>query len=256
MNNIYTAILTLVTIVTATYKVCKWLKESKENNSDNAINIWVESLKISLPIAGCVVPFIVLVYFTSINEGLIYNILSTLYMIVIFIVIIRGVFVSFIKESYKDKYGAIIHKDCIRYKKERDKAFNTINSIQLEIGEKVLDQNFNYEEDLEQAKKIYQSKPELHSITKKYNKLCRQSWLSVVAVNGFLILSISESANGNIVGYVGSSIIITILICLVNTLYIYSDLRIEHGKLNSTDTKIKKHEKVYDKLLKENKERK
>lgn len=141
----------------------------------------------------------------------------------------------------------------IRYRKESDNAYSTINAIQLEIAGEVLNQNFNYEEDLEQAKKIYQSKPELHSITKRYNKLCRQSWLSVVAVNGFLILSIFESSNGNVLGYIGSSIIVTILICLVNTLNIYSDLRIEHGKLNSTITKIEKHKKVYDKLLKENK---
>lgn len=78
------------------------------------------------------------------------------------------------------------------------------------------------------------------------------SWLSVVAVNGFLILSIFESSDGNVLGYVGSSIIVTIFICLVNTLNIYSDLRIEHGKLNSTITKIEKHEKVYDKFLEEN----
>lgn len=256
MNNIYTAILTLGAIITIIYNVWKWIKESKENNSDNDINIWIESLKISLPIAGCVVPFIVLVYFTNINEGIIYNVLSTLYMIVIFIVIIRGFFVFFIKERYKDKYGDIIHKDCIRYKKESDNAYSAINAIQLEIGEKVLNKNFNYEEDLEQAKKIYRTKPKLHDITKRYNKLCRQGWLSVVAVNGFLVLSMFEASDGNIVGYVVSSIIITILMCLVNTLYIYSDLRIEHGKLNSTDTKIKKHEKVYDKFLKENKERK
>ncbi|WP_142758840.1 hypothetical protein [Staphylococcus saprophyticus] len=174
-------------------------------------------------------------------------------MIVIFIVIIRGAFVFLIKEGYKDKYGDIIHKDCIRYRKESDNTYSTINAIHLEIAEEVLDQNFNYEEDLEQAKKIYQSKPELHSITKRYNKLCRQSWLSVVAVNGLLILSIFESSNGNVLGYIGSSIIVTILMFLVNTLNIYSDLRIEHGKLNSTITKIEKHEKVYDKLLKENK---
>jgi len=117
MNNIYTAILILVTVVTAIYKVSKWLKESKESNSDN---IWIESLKISLPITGCVVLFIVLVYFTNINEGIIYDILSILYMIVIFIVIIRGAFVFLIKEGYKDKYGDIIHKDCIRYRKESD----------------------------------------------------------------------------------------------------------------------------------------
>ncbi|WP_210143218.1 hypothetical protein [Staphylococcus sp. GDX8P65P] len=80
MNNIYTAILILVTVVTAIYKVSKWLKESKESNSDNIINIWIESLKISLPITGCVVLFIVLVYFTNINEGIIYDILSILYM--------------------------------------------------------------------------------------------------------------------------------------------------------------------------------
>lgn len=253
MNNIYTAILILVTVVTAIYKVSKWLKESKESNSDNIINIWIESLKISLPITGCVVLFIVLVYFTNINEGIIYDILSILYMIVIFIVIIRGAFVFLIKEGYKDKYGDIIHKDCIRYRKESDNTYSTINAIHLEIAEEVLDQNFNYEEDLEQAKKIYQSKPELHSITKRYNKLCRQSWLSVVAVNGLLILSIFESSNGNVLGYIGSSIIVTILMFLVNTLNIHSDLRIEHGKLNSTITKIEKHEKVYDKLLKENK---
>lgn len=253
MNNIYTAILILVTVVTAIYKVWKWLKESKENDSDNAINIWIESLKISIPIAGCIVPFIVLVYFININGGIIYDILSILYMIVIFIVIIRGAFVFFIKEGYKDKYGDIIHTDCIRYRKESDNTYSTINAIQLEIAGEVLNQNFNYEEDLKQAKKIYQSKPELHSITKRYNKLCRQSWLSVVAVNGFLILSIFESSDGNVLGYVVSSIIVTILICLVNTLNIYSDLRIEHGKLNSTITKIEKHEKVYDKLLKENK---
>lgn len=73
MNNIYTAILILVTVVTAIYKVSKWLKES---NSDNIINIWIESLKISLPITGCVVLFIVLLYFTNINEGIIYDIIQ------------------------------------------------------------------------------------------------------------------------------------------------------------------------------------
>ncbi|WP_436961902.1 hypothetical protein [Staphylococcus xylosus] len=252
MNDIYKAILTLGAIIAGIYKVSKWLKESKENNSDNAINIWIESLKISIPIAGCVLPFILLVYFININGGIIYDILSILYIIVIFIVIIRGVFVFFIKRGYKDKYGDIIHTDCIRYRKESDNAYSTINAIQLEIAGEVLDHNFNYKEDLEQAKKIYQSKPELHSITKRYNKLCRQSWLSVVAVNGFLILSIFESSDGNVLGYVGSSIIVTIFICLVNTLNIYSDLRIEHGKLNSTITKIEKHEKVYDKFLEEN----
>jgi hypothetical protein len=60
MNDIYKAILTLGAIIAGIYKVSKWLKESKENNSDNAINIWIESLKISIPIAGCVLPFILL----------------------------------------------------------------------------------------------------------------------------------------------------------------------------------------------------
>ncbi|MBE9430376.1 hypothetical protein IM156_11895 [Staphylococcus epidermidis] len=154
MNDIYKAILTLGAIIADIYKVSKWLKESKENNSDNAINIWIESLKISIPIAGCVLPFILLVYFININGGIIYDILSILYIIVIFIVIIRGVFVFFIKRGYKDKYGDIIHTDCIRYRKESDNAYSTINAIQLEIAGEVLDHNFNYKEDLEQAKKF------------------------------------------------------------------------------------------------------
>lgn len=256
MNNIYTAIITLGAIVTTIYNVWKWLKENKDNNEDNTIRIWIESLRISFPIIGCVLPFIVLVYVTNVNQGIFYDILFISYVSILSIAIIIGCFVFFIKERYKDKYGDIIHQDCLKYSKENEHANNTINSIHLKIGRKVLDKDFNYKKDLEHAKHIYQTKPKLHSITKKYNKLCQQSWLSVAALNGILILSLFESSDGNVLAYVGSSIIVTFVIFLLNTLNIYSDLRIKYGKRNSTITKIKKHEKVYDELLKENEESK
>ncbi|MDW4496116.1 hypothetical protein QI037_12060 [Staphylococcus saprophyticus] len=51
---------------------------------------------------------------------------------------------------------------------------------------------------LEHAKKIYNSIPDIQSITKKYNKLCQKSWLSVAGLNGLVILSLFDAAAGKL----------------------------------------------------------
>lgn len=49
-----------------------------------------------------------------------------------------------------------------------------------------------------------------------------------------------------------SSILITFIMFVANSLNIYNDLRIKYGKRNSTITKIKSHQDIYEKLLKKN----
>ncbi|WP_176720608.1 hypothetical protein, partial [Staphylococcus saprophyticus] len=58
--------------------------------------------------------------------------------------------------------------------------------------------DFTYKVKLEHAKKIYNSIPDIQSITKKYNKLCQKSWLSVAGLNGLVILSLFDAAAGKL----------------------------------------------------------
>lgn len=251
MNNIYTVILIIVTIGTTIYNIWKWVKEKRD--ASNKTSIWLESLKLSSAITTFVLLFILLVYFTNISEGMIYDLLNIFYILFLFISILIG-FVAFIrKEIYKDRYGDIIYQDCLRYRRESQNAYSTINYIQSEIGKRIIENDFTYKVKLEHAKKIYNSIPDIQSITKKYNKLCQKSWLSVAGLNGLVILSLFDAAAGKTLEYVMSSILITFIMFVANSLNIYNDLRIKYGKRNSTIAKIKSHQDIYEKLLKKNK---
>ncbi|MDW8568841.1 hypothetical protein, partial [Staphylococcus shinii] len=74
MNNIYTVILIIVTIGTTIYNIWKWVKEKRD--ASNKTSIWLESLKLSSAITTFVLLFILLVYFTNISEGMIYDLLN------------------------------------------------------------------------------------------------------------------------------------------------------------------------------------
>ncbi|MBJ6286592.1 hypothetical protein [Staphylococcus aureus] len=65
-----------------------------------------------------------------------------------------------------------------------------------------------------------------------------------------MIWIILETSQKNVVAYVISSIFVTTIIFIVNTLNIYSDLKIKYGKNSAIITKIEMHNEYYNKLLK------
>lgn len=249
MNNIYTFLLIIVTCTSSIYVVLKWIKENRKYN--NSITIGIESLKISGIISIFNFLFIVLLYFIKVSDNFIGDITLMTFVSILLISMPISVIAFLLKERFKMSFSDIIHRDFIKYTNKIETWYKTINQIQSVIAEKILENDFNYKRDLDDSQRIYHSMPKMSYISKKYNRLCTWCWLGLGSLNGLMIWIILETSQKNIVAYIISSMFVTTIIFIVNTLNVYSDLKIKYGKNSAIITKIKRHNEYYNKLLKE-----
>ncbi|MCJ0922436.1 hypothetical protein MTW97_07135 [Mammaliicoccus sciuri] len=251
MENIYKVILLASTLITLIYNFIKWIVKKRNREENSTINIWMESISLSFIIS---ILFIAILYFKYIFNKLIgvrnANLINETFFILSIVAIFIGFITFVIKDRYKDKYGDVIFQDIQKYKKERLNAYQKINKMQQEIGKRVIENDFTYEVKLNYINDKYKSLPELHPITRKYNIICIVNWMCIGTINIALVFAIFDSSN-NVTMIIGSLLII-FLIFIVNTINIYSDLRIKYGKVNSTLNKIEKHQSVYKKLFDKN----
>lgn len=249
MNNIYTFILIVVTFTSSIYAVFKWIKENRKYN--NRINIGIESLKISVIFSIFNLGFIFLLYFINVEHNFINKIIQLVFVSILLLSMLISVIAFLLKERFKMSFSDLIHRDFIKYTNEIETWYRTINQIQSEIAEKILEHNFNYRLELDKSTELYHSMPKMHDISKKYNRLCTWCWSGLGSFNGLMIWIILETSQKNVLAYVISAIFVTIIIFIVNTLNIYGDLKIKYGKNSDIITKVKKHNEYYTKLLKE-----
>lgn len=249
MNNIYTFLLIVVTFTSSIYVVLKWIKENRKYN--NSITIGMESLKISVIFSIFNLLFIVLLYFISAEPNFINKIIQLIFISIWLLSMLISIIAYILKESLKMSFSDLIHRDFIKYTNEVEKWYKTINQIQSEIAEKILENNFNYKLELDRSTKLYHSMPKMHYISKKYNRLCTWCWSGLGSLNGLMVWVILETSQKNVLSYVISAIFVTIIIFIINTLNIYSDLKVKYGKNSAIITKVKRHNEYYSKLLKE-----